>query len=122
APSRFGVDNPLCYLTTTGRKSGTQRTVPLFYVTVDRDLPSFAVAASNWGKDSHPGWSANLEAHPNAVLDIEGIKLNVLARRASEEETLDIWNTFDGVWPGYETYRDMAPRDIRVFVLEAETG
>lgn len=117
APSTFGGQGvPLCYLTATGRTSGEPRTVPLLYVPVDDD--SVAVVATNFGQDHHPGWSANLTANPEASLEIDGETREVVARRADDDEALAIWKRFDRVWPGYERYREIAPRDIRVFVLE----
>lgn len=122
APSRFGVDVPLCYLTTTGRRSGEARTVPLLYVSVDPNVPTFAAVATNWGTENHPGWSFNLEEDPHATLDIDGDLQEVIARRASGVEATQIWASFDGVWPGYEKYREIAPRDIKVFVFEPLTS
>jgi deazaflavin-dependent oxidoreductase (nitroreductase family) len=123
APSRLGMHAPLCYLTTTGRRSGEPRTVPLLYVEVA--LGACAVVATNWGTPSHPAWAHNLVARPSATLDIDGAVTSVVARRASDEEATTIWQRFDRIWPGYERYREIAPRDIWVFVLEpnhAETS
>ena len=53
-----------------------------------------------------------------ASIDIEGDSSDVVARRATDQEATRIWNAFDDVWPGYEKYREIAPRDIKVFVLE----
>jgi deazaflavin-dependent oxidoreductase (nitroreductase family) len=118
APSRFLLDVPLCYLTTTGRNSGEPRTVPLLFV----DAPSGgrAVAATNFGRRSHPGWAYNLEAEPSATLETEGESTHVHARSVNNEEVLEIWPLFDGIWPGYESYRGIAPRSIKVFVLTAQ--
>ncbi|MCL1600241.1 MAG: nitroreductase family deazaflavin-dependent oxidoreductase [Actinomycetia bacterium] len=116
APSTLGVDFPLCFLTTTGRKSGAKRTVPLFFVTAPNGSP--AVVATNFGQENHPAWALNLDAHPNATLEIDGLSRSVVARRASNDEASALWPLFDGFWPGYEEYRKLAPRDIRVFVLE----
>lgn len=116
APSRLAPGTPLCFLTSTGRSSGEPRTVPLLYVPVaDRDV---AVVGTNFGTRSHPGWVYNLEAEPRAELEIDGDIRPVVARLASDEEAMAIWPRFDAVWPGYEKYREIAPRDIKVFVLE----
>jgi deazaflavin-dependent oxidoreductase (nitroreductase family) len=115
APSQIGWDAPLCYLTTTGRSSGKPRTVPLLYVTIDGD--DIAVVATNFGRPNHPSWAMNLEAHPKATLDVNGTSAEVAARRASTDEGMAIWSKFDRVWPGYEKYREISPRDIKVFVL-----
>ncbi len=90
APSRFGVDVPLCFLTTTGRKSGEPRTVPLLYVSVDTSQDAVAVVASNFGTEHHPGWAYNLEAEPRASLDIENDQRDVLAQAATPDEAQQI--------------------------------
>jgi F420H(2)-dependent quinone reductase len=53
---------PICLLTTTGRRSGRQRTVPLLYVPDGDDL--VVVVASRGGMGSHPAWYLNLLANP----------------------------------------------------------
>jgi deazaflavin-dependent oxidoreductase (nitroreductase family) len=116
APSRLGMHAPLCYLTTVGRTSGEPRTVPLLYV--DLEPEGRAVVATNWGTSNHPGWALNLEAEPHATLELDGTPHDVVARRATDDEAMAIWRRFDRVWPGYERYREIAPRDIKVFVLE----
>ncbi len=116
APSRFGLDMPLCYLTTTGRTSGEPRTVPLLFINTQGGFP--AVAASNFGRANHPEWALNLEATPEAMLEINSEAREVTARRASEIETAELWPRFDDIWPGYEAYRAITHRDIKVFILE----
>ena len=116
APSTFAVDFPLCFLTTTGRRSGDQRTVPLYFATTPEGSP--AIVATNFGQQSHPGWALNLEADPHSSLEIDGRSRTVVARLASADEIADLWPRFDGIWPGYEKYREIAPRDIKVFILK----
>src|SRR5258708_32180927 len=48
-------------LTTTGRRSGEQRTVPLSYI---KDASSYVIAATNGGRDSHPGWVLSVRVEP----------------------------------------------------------
>lgn len=117
APSTFGMDMPLCYLTTVGAQSGLERTVPLLFI--EADSGATAVAATNFGTDRHPGWAYNLEANPRATIEIEGRTKQVVARAASDTEKAQLWPRFDGVWPGYEQYREIAPRDIKMFLLDS---
>lgn len=118
APSTFGgVNTPLCYLTTTGRKSGEPRTVPLVYVASGDGV---AVVASNYGQEHHPAWSYNLDAHAAGTLEINGDTLAVVARRATAAETSDLWPQFSAVWPGYDTYREITDRDIKMYMLEPD--
>lgn len=76
------------------------------------------MAATNFGQQRHPCWALNLESDPHATLEIDGESRPISARLATPGEAEELWPLFDGVWPGYETYRDIAPRDIKVFVLE----
>lgn len=115
----FGTDFPLCYLTTTGRRSGERRTAALLAV---QDGGRTFVIASNFGRRDHPAWSHNLLADPEATLTIDGVERPVRARLAAEDERERIWPAALRVWPGYEGYRRRAGREIRVFVLEKAEG
>ncbi|TLY15703.1 MAG: nitroreductase family deazaflavin-dependent oxidoreductase [Thaumarchaeota archaeon] len=44
---------PVLLLTTTGRKTGKQRTTPLLYLADETNL---AIVASNGGRDRAPSW------------------------------------------------------------------
>ena len=111
----LGTDFPLCYLTTTGRQTGKQRTAALLYVA---DGDRAVVIASNFGSRSHPAWSLNLLANPVATLTIDGVGRAVLARQATAGEREGYWRDARRFWPGYDGYRRRAGREIRLFVLE----
>lgn len=114
APSTI-LGAPLCYLTTTGRKSGEPREVPLLFLQVD---DGHAVVASNYGQDHHPAWSYNLDADPHATLEIDGRRTDVIARQLTDDERNDLWPRFERVWPGYEEYQRISPRNIKMYLLE----
>ncbi|MCB0945391.1 MAG: nitroreductase family deazaflavin-dependent oxidoreductase, partial [Mycobacterium sp.] len=63
-------------LTTTGRKSGLQRTSALSYL---RDGDRLLVLGSNFGQRHHPGWSSNLIAEPEATVALGGTEIPVTA-------------------------------------------
>lgn len=111
----FGTGFPLCFLTTTGRRSGRARTVPLLHVV---DGERIVVIASNWGRRHDPAWALNLEADPAARVSIDGAERGYRARRATAEERSRYWAEAVRVWPGYDDYGARAGREIRVFVLE----
>jgi deazaflavin-dependent oxidoreductase (nitroreductase family) len=115
----LGTDFPLCYLTTTGRRTGAARTVPLLYVA---DGDRVALIASNWGRERHPSWALNLEANREARVAIAGVERAYSARRATAEERTRYWAEAVRFWPGYDDYRARAGREIRVFVLEPTDG
>ncbi len=110
----LGTHFPLCYLTTTGRRSGQPRTTPLLVI----DGPAgWMVAATNWGGPP-PAWSLNLRADPRATFERDGHSYDVVARLADETERADSWAIFDAAWPGFDGYRRRAHRAIDVFVLD----
>lgn len=112
----FGTGFPICYLTTTGRRSGEQRTAALLYLA---DAEKTIVVASNFGRRDHPAWSLNLLADPRATLTVNGTARPVRARQATDAEHERYWAGAVRIWPGYEGYRRRAGREIRLFVLEA---
>src|SRR5688500_5373927 len=60
-----GVD--MLLLTTTGAKSGEQRTTPLVYT---RDGDRLVIIASMGGAPKHPAWFLNLRANPRVTLEV----------------------------------------------------
>lgn len=115
APTALGTEFPLCYLTTVGRRSGLERTVPLLYVA---DGERVALFASNWGRREHPAWSLNLDAHPRARVELGGVTRTVVARRASVDEERALWPLAMAIYPGYSGYCARAGREVRVYLLE----
>ena len=102
-------------LTTTGRRSGEPRTVPLLYLA---DGSDFIVMASNFGQPSHPAWSANLLAHPDATVTVGGQPVPVRAELAQGEERVRLVAMLKQLWPAYASYEVWAAnRTLRVFRL-----
>ena len=81
---RVGPERVLL-LTTTGRKSGQRRTIPVSYF---EDGSTLFVIASNAGRDYHPAWYLNLSALPDAEIQIRRQHRHVRAREASPEERI----------------------------------
>lgn len=104
-------------LTTTGRRSGQPRAAPLARFDLD-GTP--VVIASNFGRESHPAWSLNLLADPDATIEVGGRARSVRARQLSPDEQARVWPQAIALWPGYQTYRETTQglRDIRMFALE----
>lgn len=107
---------PTLMLVHTGRRSRTIHRTPLAYV---REGDGYVIAASNWGGERHPEWSANLLATPDAQAWIDGEVLDVRARLVTDDdEKARVWSKLVEIWPAYDTYVDRSGRDIRVFILE----
>jgi deazaflavin-dependent oxidoreductase (nitroreductase family) len=106
---------PALLLTTTGRRSGEPRTVPLLYLP---EGDSFIVIGSNFGQGSHPAWSLNLLANPDAVVTVRGTKTPVRAHLAEGEERTRLMAALKELWPGYSSYEEWAShRTLRIFRL-----
>jgi len=102
-------------LTTVGRKTGAERTVPLLYVP---DADRFVVVASNAGDDRPPAWWLNLEAKPEARVQVGALEHAVCARRASAAEAVALWPRLESSYGPYREYRTRTGRDIPVVLLE----
>jgi deazaflavin-dependent oxidoreductase (nitroreductase family) len=102
-------------LTTTGRKSGEPRKSPLIYGEHDGD---YLVVASKGGAPEPPAWYVNLQADPNAEIQVWGDKFKVRARDATPEEKPELWKIMTGEWPAYDEYQTKTDRQIPVVVLE----
>ena len=106
---------PTLLLTTTGRKSGDQRTRALIF---GRDGEDYLVVASMGGAPRHPHWYLNLAAIPDAEVQVRGDRLAVTARTAqSPGERARLWQVMAGMWPNYDTYQSRTEREIPVVVL-----
>jgi deazaflavin-dependent oxidoreductase (nitroreductase family) len=105
-------------LTTTGRRSGVKRTVPLLHVV---DGGRFVVVASLGGHDTHPAWYLNLRADPHATVTIGGRSLAVSAHDADPAEAEALWPALVAAYPAWEDYRRRTTRRFPVIILTAES-
>lgn len=105
----------LLHLTTTGRKSGVARSVPLLYV---RDGESFVVAASNGGSDWEPAWWLNPQADPHGSVTIgKGPEQPVEAAAVEGEEREVLWRRLGEQLDAYDAYQGKVRRRIAVVRL-----
>lgn len=107
--------NPILLLTTTGRKSGRRRTMPLLYL---RDGENMVLAASNGGNDRHPAWYLNLQSNPEAEVQAGRATMRVRARTAGPEERARLWPRFIEAYSGYAGYEKSTSREIPVVILQ----
>lgn len=102
-------------LTTTGRRSGRARTVPLCSL---RDGEGFVVIASYGGLDRSPSWWLNLQNEPRATARLGRITHDVVAREATGAERERLWAEVTARAPGYLGYQRRTRRRIPVVRLE----
>ncbi len=105
---------PTLLLTAIGRQTGLERTTPLIFA---RDGEDYLVVASLGGAPRHPTWYGNLQANPNAEIQVRAERLRVTARTASDEEKPRLWKIVTDVWPNYDVYQSRTDRAIPVVVL-----
>ncbi len=119
---RLGVTGPAgaaystLLLTTIGRRSGEKRTTPVMYL---EDGDRFVITSENFGQERPAAWPLNLEANPEATVQVGRRKVEVLGRRANEGEADRYWPRFVATWPAHESYRRRS--GVRkTFVLEVQ--
>lgn len=102
-------------VTTIGAKSGLPRTQPLALID---DSNGLLAIGSNYGRPTHPAWSANLLAHPECTVEFKGPPAQYRAELLTGDARAAAWATATDFYAGYERYRaSCAPREIRVFRL-----
>lgn len=110
-----GFGRKVLLLTTTGRKSGLERTTPLVYMALGDDL---IVYPSNGGKETPPAWWLNLQAKPEATVQIGDASSAVSTRAASDSEYADIWPKAETYNPHWRDYARSVSRPIPLVILE----
>ena len=110
------ANSPVLLLTTKGRRSGKQRTVPLLYLIDGRNV---VLVASNGGAVKHPTWWLNLQTTPEVWIQIKGIRRRVKAEQASAVEKQRLWPRLTAMYPGYKRYQEITDRDIPVVILRS---
>jgi F420H(2)-dependent quinone reductase len=107
---------PVLLLTTTGRRSGKARTVPLLYT---RDRDRLVICNVNPGFERPNPWTLNLRTGPHARVQIGRNTASVRARPASEDELDRYWPQLTKIWPAYQDFYDKGGKRS-VFVLEPD--
>ncbi len=116
---------PMMLLTTTGRRSGQPRVTPLLCIR-DGDPPGsggvprerYLAVASFGGDDRDPQWFKNLQANPEATIELGGETIPVRATVATAEEKKALWPKVLAAYKGYASYQRKTERDIPVVILE----
>jgi F420H(2)-dependent quinone reductase len=106
---------PVLLLTSTGRRSGQKRTAPVVFLA---DGERYVVIGSNAGNVRTPAWSYNLQANPDAEIELRGAHKLVRARVTEGDERAELWRKVNEMYEGFDDYDAKTPRDIAVFVLE----
>jgi len=106
---------PVCLLTTTGRRSGQARTVPLIYL---RDGANVVLVASQGGAATNPQWYGNLSADPSVTIQIGPDVQRMTARTAGADERAALWPRLVELYDDYDSYQSWTDRTIPVVICE----
>jgi deazaflavin-dependent oxidoreductase (nitroreductase family) len=101
-------------LTTTGRRTGQARTVPLPYFT---HADGWAIVASFAGSPKNPAWYENLVSNPDVHVQIKRRRFAAVARPAAPGERPAIWADIVARAPWYAEYQLRTDREIPVVIL-----
>ena len=114
-PGRWGT----LRLTTIGRRSGEERSVILGYF---EDGPNVVTMAMNGWSEGEPAWWLNLQAHPEARVEITGAEYPVIGRAALGEERTRLWARWGEIDKDLDAYAALRSTETAVVVLEPLTG
>jgi len=103
-------------LTTKGRRSGKPRSVILGYYEDGENLVSMAM--NGWGAPE-PAWWLNLQARPEAVVELAGrIRREVHGRAAVGGERERLWQRWRELDQKLDGYAARRPQETAVVILE----
>lgn len=110
-----GLLVPSLVLHTIGAKSGIERDTTLMYCPEPKGR--ILITGSNFARDQHPAWTANLMKNPDAAVSIKGKRIRVHATLIPDEEREAVWAWIEKQWPGYRGYEVASGRVLRIFRL-----
>jgi deazaflavin-dependent oxidoreductase (nitroreductase family) len=103
-------------VTTMGRRTGKERSVIVGYY---EDGPNLVTMAMNgWGA-AEPAWWLNLQAHPEATVQLKNEARRTRARAAEGEERQRLWKRWHEFGDeDVDAYAALRPTETAVVVLE----
>jgi len=118
---RLGIWNPkgrkwgTLRLRTVGRRTGRERVAILGYY---EDGPNLVTLAMNGWMPGEPAWWLNLQASPEAAVELLDGPRTVTARAAVGEERARLWAMFRGTGNELDALASRRPSQTAVVILE----
>jgi deazaflavin-dependent oxidoreductase (nitroreductase family) len=106
---------PVLLLTSTGAKSGEQRTTPVVY---QKDGERMVIFASKAGAPENPAWYHNLVANPTATVEVGPDTVAVEAVVAEGDERERLFSRQKELMPQFAEYEQKTTRQIPVVALQ----
>ncbi len=110
-PNRWGTMR----LTTVGRRSGKERSVILGYY---EDGPNLVTMAMNGWAEAEPAWWLNLQAHPDAKVELPRGSRAIRGRAAEGDEHERLWARWREMGDDVDGYATRRPSGTAVVVLQ----
>ncbi len=104
-------------LSTIGRRTGRVRAVMLGYF---EDGPNLVTMAMNGWGDAEPAWWLNLQAHPDATVDLVDGPRQVTGRAARGEERERLWSRWRQVDKNLDACAARRSMGTAVVILEPQ--
>ena len=104
---------------TIGRRTGQPRVAILGYFEDGPNL--FTLAMNGWG-EPEPAWWLNLQAHPEATIDLPEGQREITARAAVGEERDRLWSAMREREPNLDGYAVRRPKGTAVVVFEPRSS
>jgi F420H(2)-dependent quinone reductase len=102
-------------LTTLGRKTGKERVAILGYF---EEGPNLVTMAMNGWMEAEPAWWLNLQAHPDARVELKDGARKVRGRAAVGEEHDRLWAKWAEIDAKLDGYASRRPGGTAVVILE----
>lgn len=102
-------------LTTTGRRSGQDRSVMVGYFVDGDDYVTMAM--NGWG-EGEPAWWLNLQANPEATIETADGSKTVTGRAAEGEERERLWARWQEIDNDLDAYARRRSGETAVVILE----
>jgi len=113
-PGKWGA----MQLTTVGRRTGKERNAILGYY---EDGPNLVTMAMNGWAAPEPAWWLNLQAHPDATVELKTGTRVIRGRAAEGQERERLWARFSEFGDDVDGYATRRPSETAVVVLEPRT-
>ena len=102
-------------LTTTGRRTGQERSVMIGYF---EDGPNVVTLAMNGWSDGEPAWWLNLQADPEATVDLADGRRMVRGRAAEGDERSRLWDRWRTIDDNLDGFAARRSTETAVVILE----
>jgi deazaflavin-dependent oxidoreductase (nitroreductase family) len=102
-------------LVTVGRKTGQERSAILGYF---EDGPNLVTMAMNGWAAPEPAWWLNLQARPEATVELKRETRRVRGRAAEGAERDRLWAAWQTSDPGLDGYASRRPGETAVVIFE----